>query len=161
MSVTRGVCSVIVQAREPVFVGYRVFRYRYSLFQLENRFRQTEIQQIRVSRVAAQQLVGKPCGDQLYSYVKGRAIYGTSAAYSSVLRDSKCPQHCAKIHTLTMSESKPFERLPKSVVPKHYDLKLKPDLKTFIFEGQETVNVEVSYWRRSFGKCWCVCLKLF
>ena len=45
-----------------------------------------------------------------------------------------------------MPESKPFERLPKSVVPKHYDLQIKPDLKTFIFEGQETVKVEVSNW---------------
>lgn len=74
---------------------------------------------------------------------EGRGKYGTSAAYSSILRDSKYPQRCAKIHTLTMPESKPFERLPKSVVPKHYDLQIKPDLKTFIFEGQETVKVEV------------------
>jgi hypothetical protein len=46
-----------------------------------------------------------------------------------------------------MPESKPFERLPKSVVPKHYDLQIKPDLKLFIFEGQETVKVEVSNWQ--------------
>ncbi|KAJ9600825.1 hypothetical protein L9F63_001037, partial [Diploptera punctata] len=42
-----------------------------------------------------------------------------------------------------MPESKPFERLPKTVVPEHYNLQLKPDLKTFIFEGQETVKIEV------------------
>jgi hypothetical protein len=99
----------------------------------------------RVSRVTTQQLAGRRRSDHTYSYVKGRAKYGASAAYSSLLRDSKFPQHCAKINTLTMPESKPFERLPKSVVPKHYDLQIKPDLKTFIFEGQETVKVEVSY----------------
>lgn len=100
---------------------------------------------IRISPVTTQQLEGRWYSDQPYiSYVKGRGKYGTSAAYSSILRDSRNPQRCAKIHTLTMPESKPFERLPKSVVPKHYGLQIKPDLKTFIFEGQETVKVEVS-----------------
>jgi len=135
---------MIQQAREPVFVGHRVFRYRYWLFQQENVFKSTDI---RISPVTTQQREGRWYSDQHYiSYVKGRGKYGTSAAYSSILRDSEYPQLCAKIHTLTMPESKPFERLPKSVVPKHYDLQIKPDLKTFIFEGHETVKVEVSNW---------------
>nr|CAD7444227.1 unnamed protein product [Timema bartmani] len=45
--------------------------------------------------------------------------------------------------TVTMPESKPFERLPQTVVPKHYGLLLKPDLKTFIFEGKETIDIQV------------------
>ena len=39
---------------------------------------------------------------------------------------------------------KPFERLPKNVIPSHYDLFLKPDLEKFIFEGSVNVDVEVS-----------------
>ncbi|EDO44762.1 predicted protein [Nematostella vectensis] len=41
------------------------------------------------------------------------------------------------------SEKKPFERLPRSVVPRHYDLSLTPNLKEFTFAGQQTVQVEV------------------
>ncbi|XP_026812969.1 puromycin-sensitive aminopeptidase isoform X2 [Rhopalosiphum maidis] len=38
---------------------------------------------------------------------------------------------------------KPFLRLPKSVKPVLYDLFLKPDLQKFIFEGKETVSINV------------------
>ncbi|GFO32573.1 puromycin-sensitive aminopeptidase [Plakobranchus ocellatus] len=38
---------------------------------------------------------------------------------------------------------KAFQRLPKNVVPKHYKLKLKPDLEKFKFEGSEEISVEV------------------
>jgi len=41
-------------------------------------------------------------------------------------------------------EKKPFLRLPKSVKPVLYDLFLKPDLQKFIFEGKETVSINVS-----------------
>lgn len=44
----------------------------------------------------------------------------------------------------TMPE-KHFERLPKSVVPKSYDLFLKPNLTSFTFEGREKIKVTVSY----------------
>lgn len=37
-----------------------------------------------------------------------------------------------------------FERLPRKVVPAHYDLHLKPNLTTFIFEGEETIHMEVN-----------------
>jgi hypothetical protein len=144
MCVVRIACCIIRQAREPVFVGHRLHRYRYSLFEQENRFRPTDI---RVSGVTTLTLRGSGYSDgRSTSCVKVRTKYGISAAYSSFLLDSKFPQHGAKfcIHTLTMPTSKPFERLPKSVVPKHYNLKLKPDLKSFVFEGQETVKVEVS-----------------
>jgi hypothetical protein len=147
MTLVRIGCFMV---REPVFVGQRALRYRYSVFQQENWFRPN----VTRGSHTKMQLVGRRYCDQPYiSCVKGRAKCGTSAAYSSVLRDPKFPQHWSKIHTLTMPESKPFERLPKSVVPKHYDLQLKPDLKTFIFEGQETVKIEVSYCKRSLDKC--------
>lgn len=44
-----------------------------------------------------------------------------------------------------MSETKEFQRLPKSVVPKHYELALIPDLKTFTFEGKVAIHIEVNF----------------
>lgn len=45
---------------------------------------------------------------------------------------------------IKMPDKKPFQRLPKTVLPKQYDLYLKPNLKEFTFEGKETVKVVVS-----------------
>lgn len=42
-----------------------------------------------------------------------------------------------------MPERKPFERLPTSVKPKHYKLVLTPDLKTFVFKGEVSIQIEV------------------
>lgn len=42
-----------------------------------------------------------------------------------------------------MPEVKPFERLPTSVVPKHYALLLTPDLKTFTFKGEVSIQIQV------------------
>jgi puromycin-sensitive aminopeptidase len=42
-----------------------------------------------------------------------------------------------------MSEKKPFERLPKVVKPKHYDLFLQPDLQAFTFNGNTKISLEV------------------
>ena len=35
-------------------------------------------------------------------------------------------------------------RLPKTVVPRRYDLSLTPDLTAFTFDGRETVTVDVT-----------------
>lgn len=40
---------------------------------------------------------------------------------------------------------KPFERLPKTVVPVHYDITIKPDLVKLVFEGHESVTLKVIY----------------
>ncbi|XP_013782586.1 puromycin-sensitive aminopeptidase-like [Limulus polyphemus] len=41
------------------------------------------------------------------------------------------------------SVSKPFERLPTSVLPVHYNINFRPDLQKLVFEGHETIKVEV------------------
>lgn len=56
-----------------------------------------------------------------------------SKRYYSVLRES----------TRKMPEGKPFQRLPGNVKPKHYKLSLVPDLKSFTFLGDVSVQIEV------------------
>ncbi|KAH9630426.1 hypothetical protein HF086_016964 [Spodoptera exigua] len=44
---------------------------------------------------------------------------------------------------MTMPEKTQFQRLPRSVVPKHYDLELIPNLGKFTFTGKTAVKVSV------------------
>lgn len=62
-----------------------------------------------------------------------------SLRYFSVAR----PTFAIVKEKVTMPENKPFQRLPKHVVPKHYDLELIPDLDTFKFKGKTSVKVSV------------------
>lgn len=38
---------------------------------------------------------------------------------------------------------KAFERLPKNIVPVHYDITIKPDLVKLVFEGNESITLNV------------------
>nr|QBI71870.1 puromycin-sensitive aminopeptidase [Plutella xylostella] len=62
-----------------------------------------------------------------------------SLRYFSVAR----PTFAIVKEKVTMPENKPFQRLPKHVVPKHYDLELIPDLDTFKFKGKTSVKVSI------------------
>ena len=42
------------------------------------------------------------------------------------------------------TEKKLFQRLPTDICPYHYQISLKPDLKNFICEGEESIHVDVS-----------------
>ena len=41
-------------------------------------------------------------------------------------------------------EKKEFQRLPNSVVPINYKLKLQPNLEKWTFEGSEEIKVKVN-----------------
>lgn len=36
-----------------------------------------------------------------------------------------------------------FQRSSRSVIPKHYDLTIRPDLEKFIFDGQVRIDIEI------------------
>lgn len=149
-------CRIIIRrrAREPVFVGNGLCRYRYSPSGQQNRLRPTA--DIRVSGVTTPRSVVKTCRDNNISRSLVAATTSILArnipSKRGLLNDNS--RHCAGVvfarfvhtepaYSEKMPESKPFERLPKNVLPKHYNLSLKPDLRSFTFEGKETVNIEV------------------
>ena len=51
---------------------------------------------------------------------------------------TQSPVFC--LHT---NMKKPFERLPKTVVPVNYQVVLKPDLKECVFDGKTVIQLEV------------------
>jgi len=50
---------------------------------------------------------------------------------------------------IKMPDKKPFNRLPKCVVPCNYALRLKPDLQKFTFEGHQDISVQTNATTKS------------
>lgn len=46
-------------------------------------------------------------------------------------------------NNIMAAEKTPFSRLPKNVIPFHYEITLRPDLKNLTFEGTQNVEIEV------------------
>lgn len=59
-----------------------------------------------------------------------------------------------------MAKSNEFQRLPSTVVPKHYNLELNPDLIGFTFTGKVSIKIEVKINLVESLVCvWCVYTK--
>ena len=41
-----------------------------------------------------------------------------------------------------------FHRLPKNVIPVHYEISIKPDLFNLAFEGTEIITLKVFYFKK-------------
>jgi len=46
--------------------------------------------------------------------------------------------------TMPVAEKKPFERLPADVIPSHYNIRLRPNLVKYTFEGSQEIEVSVT-----------------
>ncbi|XP_071450915.1 puromycin-sensitive aminopeptidase [Hetaerina americana] len=153
-------CSARIRVPEPVLLGHgRLYGSRYFLWERESRLARPVPVDIRVS-VTVQQIQSRS-GDQRrhfssWASVREKVVSPKQASFLGssspfILVKVSCGLSIAKpqsrapreIHTGNMPTCKPFERLPKSVVPRHYELLLQPNLKTFVFQGKETVQVEV------------------
>lgn len=53
--------------------------------------------------------------------------------------------------TAAVAKKEEFRRLPKNVVPEHYELSLTPDLEKFVFSGSTSVRIRVSNAENSYA----------
>ena len=70
-------------------------------------------------------------------------IQPANCTFSFSERNPQSLSFLAKLFSSSMSQKKEFQRLPGTVIPSNYALKLKPDLNAFTFEGSEEISVEV------------------
>lgn len=116
----------VLQHKQTVYLPERVsIKYRYSKLGFCAKKSVTEC---RITNVSYQSLSN--C-----NFIKSYLSFLSPATHSVKM--------CDKIN-LKSQEGKPFERLPKNIVPSHYTLFLKPDLEKFFFEGSVLINIEVS-----------------
>ncbi|XP_031826671.1 puromycin-sensitive aminopeptidase isoform X2 [Nomia melanderi] len=84
------------------------------------------------------------CGNTYFRVVsrqKGKAFsYRTAFKIFRFVRFFRVAIHYRGMST---TEKQPFRRLPTDVLPYHYDIVLSPNLKTFIFDGKENVDIDV------------------
>ena len=69
-------------------------------------------------------------------YCMSASAKATTESESRLREDKR--EHCKMAPPV-----KAFEHLPKSVVPIHYEISIKPDLFKLVFEGQKSVTLKV------------------
>lgn len=95
-----------------------------------------------------------PVGARVHSVTRSLRYFYTARPTFTIVKEK-----------VTMPENKQFQRLPRFVVPKHYDLELVPNLQEFTFTGKTAVKVSVSgnfiiddAKKKTFPFHPCVCL---
>lgn len=98
--------------------------------------------------------IGAAVGSRVHSVTRSLRYFSVARPTFTILKEK-----------VTMPENKPFQRLPKCVVPKHYNLELVPNLEKFTFTGKTAVKVSVrgnfiiSLRISRFHRCICDVLK--
>lgn len=77
--------------------------------------------------------ISSTVGARVHSVTRSLRYFNTARPTFTILKEK-----------VTMSENKPFQRLPKHVIPKHYNLELVPNLEKLTFKGKTAVKVSVS-----------------
>ncbi|XP_075224213.1 puromycin-sensitive aminopeptidase isoform X2 [Lycorma delicatula] len=136
------VSGIIQRYWKPVSLADGFSRYRYILSKQESRIRVSGTTLLREFRFRA---AGNPftcflpaVSSPKFVYIlKSRTLFTSAVCFNPELQLNTSPE-------IKMPEKKPFERLPRTVIPNRYKLYFKPDFKKFTFDGKETVQVTVN-----------------
>lgn len=104
------------------------FRRHYEILRSEHRYSEWGLRGARGARVGFSGAIGV----RVYSVTRSLRYLYTACPTFTILKEK-----------VTMPENKPFQRLPKHVIPKHYCLELVPNLENFNFKGKTAVKVSV------------------
>ncbi|KAG6444849.1 puromycin-sensitive aminopeptidase [Manduca sexta] len=102
------------------------FSRHCKLLRSEYRYLEWEQRRARGARVSG------AVGARVHSVTRSLRYLSTARPTFTILKEK-----------VTMPENKPFQRLPKNVLPKHYNLELIPNLENFTFKGKTAVKVSI------------------
>lgn len=135
--------------RKPVLLADSFCWFRYFLPEQESRIRVSGTTTLLRRGLKTSSFLFNRGGLRSQPKFTSSCYFPATSVFSSVSKHKTTLNVISKsLHGLqvkpVMPEKKHFERLPKTVIPKNYDLFLKPNLTKFTFEGKEKVQITVS-----------------
>lgn len=145
---TSVIAGFIKRCNKPVLVADSFCGSRYILPEQESRIRVSGTT-TSLSTTGLRLRTGRFCLQRLTPHFLSALLLPVSASSSrlGLVKNCVCDitSRSVRLYSSVTMPEKHFERLPKSVVPKSYDLFLKPNLSSFTFEGREKIKITVSY----------------